>query len=328
MERKLKDALGRVIHSTIGRSVKRGGAIDPIDLAESIIESIEVPIDMFYEDSGIGSMPPGGLPQAETPAWDIRANAPAPPDDDRPHFLAPPAASKAVVPAAPAASRVLVMPGDPDFNAPEPKGAVLRPGSVKSYIRKGSLLPLLRRSGTKGPARPLWDEAELMQTVIENTPNDLNFEVRRNNGQIVPITVNKNVQSIPGVGASLTYSHPGAGEAIPPAKHVFSIFDEGADMDAAMLDIATQLQGIWVDRSGGAPNPVAVGPEPNLHDYMRTGLSAGSVDINIERDGRGRAVDIGSGVGHKKENDPILHQVMSSMRKNNLSMTPKESPLK
>jgi len=326
MEQKLKDRLAKVIHGAIGRSIKRGPAIDPIDLAESILDSIEVPIDMFYEDAGIGTVHASDLQQAIAPAWDIHANQPAAAEDERPHFLSPPAATRAVVPAAPKDSRLLVMPGDPDFKEPDNPRGVVRPGEARASMKKGSLL---RRPNKKGPAIPFWDEGELIQTVIDGSPKSISFEIKRINGQLFPVTVHQNVKNIPGVGVALTYAHPAGGEVIPEAKHVFSIFDEAADLDAALKDIAVQLQGIYVDRSGGAPDPVAVGPEPNLSDYMRSGIPGGSVRIDIERGADGRAVNISSQApGAPKHMDTIYQQVMGSTRRDNQRLVPKESPLK
>ena len=332
MNKPLKDALAKGVHKVIMRSVSRGGAIDPIGLAEDILDNVELLVDMAYEDSGIGSMPGGMAGQAavagelaqEGPVWDVRANAPSA-DPERPHFLAPPQTSKAITAVPPGAAgraSVLVMPGDPDFNKALP-GDTVRPGAVRASMKR------TRPGANRGPAKQFWDEGDLIDAIIKNTPEDIAFDMRRLDGTPFRIVAKRNVLNMPGIGASLTYLDPRGGNAVPPAKHPFSIFDEEIDIQKGIESISKQLAGIYVDRSGGAPSPVAVGPEPNLHDYMRTGIPGGTVGISIDRDDNGRARNVSSQpLNAPKDQDSILQSILDSARRSNNSMVPKESQLR
>lgn len=272
MTHAFKDKLGKAIHRTITQAIQRGKSIDPIDLSERLLDSIEFVHDLEFEDSGIASIPPALRQEApEEPAWDIRANelagrSPAEKPDDGPHFLAPPPAAQAQ---APAPKRLLVLPGDKEFSEPPPAPDAARPGVIKAtQVRRRAGI----RPGSNSPQKQYWTEAELIEAVDKATPDEIPFDIERVDGSAFRIVAKKNIINKQGLGGiSLTYkdqrvSDTSADHGFIPliAQIPFSLYDEEIDVEGGLKSIVVQLVGLYRDRSGGVSDPVAVGPEPDL----------------------------------------------------------------
>lgn len=273
MNQPFKDKLAKAVHRTISQAIQRGKSIDPIDLSERLLDSIEFVFDLEFEDSGIASIPAALRQDApEEPAWDIRANdlsgrdlsgrTPTDKPDNRPHFLAPPPAAPAQ---APTPKRVLVLPGDKEFNEPPPSPDAARPGLIRAtQVRRRTPI----RPGSNSPQKQYWTEAELIDAVDKATPAEIPFDIERVDGSPFRIVAKKNIINKQGLGGiSLTYKDPRVGEGgnIPlMAQQPFSLYDEEIDVEAGLKSIVNQLVGIYKDRSGGVADPVAVGPEPDL----------------------------------------------------------------
>ena len=328
MNQQLKDTLAKGIHTIIKRATERGGAIDPIDLSERLLDTVELLVDMGQEESGIASIPPDL--RADGPAWDIQQNKPAAePDDDRPHFMTPPPTRQSVTPLKtpdPKSKSLLVMPGDAGFNEAKPADVGTRPGLIKASMRK------ISRPSSNSPAKQYWDEGGLIEAIDKATPAEIPFDIQRADGSAFRIVAKKNIQNRQGLGGVvLTYRDPRVGEGGEislVAQHPFSVYDETIDIDAGLKSIVDQLVGLYRDRSAGTPDPVAVGAPPNLGDYMRSGMAGGNVDIKIDRDESGRAIAIDNPLYAERGKDEILQRALQSSRQSNQSLVPPGSRLK
>ena len=340
MNQTLKDKMAKAIHRTIANEVGRGRPIDPIDLSERLLDSVELIYDMVHEESGIASIPLDL--RADTAAWDIQQNKPAPdPDDDRPHFLAPPPTRQSVTPLKvpdPKAKGLLVMPGDPEFDKTKPADVGARPGVIKASLRK------VARPGSNSPAKQYWDEAGLIEAVDKATPAEIPFDIQRVDGSAFRIVAKKNIQNRQGLGGIvLTYRDPRVGEGGEvslTAQHPFSLYDETIDIDSGLKNIVDQLMGLYRDRSGGMADPVAVGAEPDMN-MIRARISAGAADGGKidPRLGVGEAARIDLQPGYRatgqthvpfeeRNRDEILQRALQSARQSNQSLVPPESRLK
>lgn len=343
MNQILKDTIAKGVHQVIRRAVERGGAIDPIDLSERLLDTIELLVDMNHDESGIASVP-ADLQEGGEPAWDIRKNAasPAEGENDRPHFLAPPPTKQSVtslkVETKP--KSVLVMPGDPEFDKTKPADVGARPGVIKASMSRRKPM----RPGSNSTAKQYWDESGLIEAVDAATPAEIPFDIQRVDGSMFRIVAKKNIVNRQGLGGIvLTYRDPRVregGEVPLTAQHPFSLYDEEADIDAGLKSIVSQLLGLYRDRSAGMADPVAVGAEPDMN-MIRARIAAGAAaGGNIDaRLGVGEAARIdltpGQIIGgqthvpfEERSRDEVLQRVLQSARRGNEAMVPPESRLK
>ena len=341
MTQDLKDRMAKYIHKAISNSVTRGGAIDPIDLTERIVDSVELVHDMYFEESGIAAIPEALRQQSGEPAWDHRSNAPAAEVEDwRPHFLTPPPPpSKAMTPVGQAGKSLIVMPSDPEFNQTKPADVPVRPGVFKASMKKAP-----KRPGSNAPQKQYWDEAELIDKILETTPEEIPFDIERADGSPFRIVAKRNVINKQGLGGvSLTYKDPRVGEGGEislVAQHPFSLYDETIDVEEGLKSIVAQLVGIYRDRSGGMQDPVAVGAEPDMN-MIRAKIAAGAaaggkIDAKLGV-GEAAAIDLQPGqrafatthLDHAdRSRDEILQRVLASSRQSNSALVPRESQLK
>jgi hypothetical protein len=334
MNQGMKDNIARGLHTVIKRAIERGGPIDPIDLSERLLDTVELLVDMAQEESGIASLPEDlrasepKTAQATEPAWDFRANAPAAdPDENRPHFLAPPSPKQSITPLKvdPKAKSLLVMPGDPEFS--KPADTPLKPGVIKASMRKA-----ITRPASNSPAKQYWTEADIIEALNANTPEEIPFDIQRADGTPFHIVAKRNVINRQGLGGVvLTYKDPRVGDGGNIellAQAPFSLYDESLDIEAGLKSIVAQLAGKYRDRSAGTADPVAVGAPPNLGDYMRIGMAGGNVDVHIDRDDSGRAIKIDSPLYADRNQDVILQRALESARRANAGLVPPESRLK
>jgi hypothetical protein len=225
------------------------------------------------------------------------------------------------------------MPGDADFQSdPRVATAVQETGRIKAKRR-----PIIRPS-SNSPQKQYWTEADLIAEIDKNTPAQIPFDIERADGSPFRIVAEKNIRNQQGLGSVvLTYKDARVGEGghIPLfAQHPFSVYDEEADIKTAMESIAKQLVGIYRDRSGGTPDPVAVGAEPDLN-IIRAKISAGAADKgNIDpRLGVGDAAVVSLSPGQRvtgqthvpyeqRAHDQILQTVLQQQKSANSSLAP------
>ncbi len=334
MNQRMKDQIAKVVFKTVSNAIARG-PIDAIDLSERVLDGVELVYDMHTEEAGIASIPEAlradNSAFAPHPAWDHRENSPGEPEDNRPHFLAPPPTKQSVTPVAQAKpASVIVLPGDPGFStnpSATQKDDTARPGLVRASLKK-----TVRRPASNAPQKQYWDEAELMQTILANTPEKIVFEITRADGAPFKVSAERNVQNKQGLGSVvLTYKDPRFGEGgnvVMQSNVPFSLYDESVDFDAALESTAKQLSGLYQDRSGGNPEPTAFGPPPNLGAYMQNGMPGGNVRIDIDRDDMGRAIVIDSPLHADRGADRVLQSILSTVKRGNSGLVPPESPLK
>lgn len=281
MQQALKDRLCKAIHLTLTRSAGR----DPIDVTERIADAVELLLDIANEDSGIATVPEDLRTQApaETP-WDFRRNQPAaeaekPSTPPKPRLVNPPPARGATELSAPApkvSSSVIALPGTPEYAEADPSKKESRTVITAVEVR--------RKTGNKPGAQvaaPQWADGDLMDTVIQNTPETIEFEPDGLEGKVA-LRAKKNCHCLPGIGAELTYKHEAVSDndGFLIAKHSFSIYDKELDIDAAIDDILRQLKGKYRPRnekmepdSGPEPGPLRLDMRSQPGERVRIELT-------------------------------------------------------
>jgi hypothetical protein len=244
-----------------------------------------------------------------------------------------------MTPVGQAAKSLIVMPTDPEFNQTKPADVSVRPGTIKASMKRA-----IKRPGSNAPQKQYWDEAELIDKILETTPEEIPFDIERADGSPFRITAKRNVINKQGLGGvSLTYKDPRVGEGgeiTLVAQHPFSLYDEVIDVEAGLKSIVAQLVGIYRDRSGGMQDPVAVGAEPDMN-MIRARIAAGAaaggkIDPKLGV-GEAAAIDLQPGqrafatthTEHAdRSRDEILQRVLASSRQSNSALVPREAQLR
>jgi hypothetical protein len=262
MEQSLKDRFARNIRKAIESGLKH--TQDPILLAETVTDSVELMYDILHEPEGIASLPTG----FQSPALDL---APPPPPKGT-------LAHKDIATDPGEAKRVILMPGDPGFEEKTPPEVERKVFSSGAQIR--------RRTG--GVARrpsnlietPKWEVSDLLALVNENSPEYIDFEPQGMEGAMT-LRAHKNIKTQAGLGiVQLTYRHaavsddsPGgvfAGQAaslgLLTAVVPFSVYNENQDINEALdgpKGIKVQLKGMYKARPEKL-EPMESGSSPQL----------------------------------------------------------------
>jgi len=341
MNQTLKDKLARAIVATL----KQVRSKDPIDIAERMIDNIELVIDMETEESGIAGVPPEMQPEIALD-WEQVQAAGKQQAKERPKLQIPPSRA-AVVPVEPA-SRLIAMPGDPGFDDSKPAEVGKRRISALDIQRTPP-----KRPGSNVQERQYWDESTLMQTILENTPEQIEFKTTGPDGEERILPAIRNVHNQQGMGSVvLTYRHPrvddrASGDVTVDlvAKWPFSLYEEHVDVDKAFQDpkgILVQLEGQYrVALGGAAPDPHYT-PEPARlsTSFLRQAAMAGEVTIQGDMDGNGRLLNPGGAIGPKRWNQDTQQeeyvpweggaseQIRSSVLQRNDSIVPVHTQLK
>jgi hypothetical protein len=305
MRPELEDKLGRTITSALRRAMSRSK--DPIVVSEIILSSVVSVIDMETEESGIGVMPA-----------DMEINW----DEVKKATAASPMRPKRDIPSAPAAvvppsgnrpASVLVLPGDPGFDDTKPKDLpkgrrVISSADVQRTPPK--------RPGANVPERQYWDEATLMATILENTPEKFDLEIPTPDGvKVIPMV--RNIHNQQGMGSVvLTYRYPQISEMVTGdvtvdliAKRPFSLYDENCDFEDAFhgpKGIMPQLLGMYGRCFGAAPEPLYTAEPPPLSASMLSQASmASAVEISGDRDHDGRLTNPGGAIVRDQDGKAI-----------------------
>ena len=247
MDQKQKLQLCKWIH----RTIKKAQGCDAIEMTERVADAVEMFWDMQTEDSGVAVLPQElrqPEPEREAP-WDIQENRPAPPPVK---IVAPPPARNAVVPATPRETSPIVLPGSPEFQ--ETESNVAQGGVI-------SAVDVRRRTGNapgkiQAPVQE-WTEGDLIDTILKNTPQYIDFETDGPEGRPLKFRVMQNVINLPGIGAQLTYKHDQVAQSdgFLIAKEDFSLFKREIDLNSSMDRIMAQLHGKYRYRDKGTLQP-------------------------------------------------------------------------
>jgi hypothetical protein len=335
MDQRLKDQFAKGIYQVLKRNVPQDKAVD---LSEKLLDTIELLYDMANEEAGIASVPDV---LRQDPPLDVDMDEIT--QDTRPHFLTPPPAKESATQVnRTEGKRLIAMPGDKDFKQPPGEDGTIKPGKVRASMVKQKAMV---RPGSNAPQKQHWAESDLIQTIVDNTPDVIPFDIADPNGNAVRIVAKRNVINKQGLGSVvLTYkddrmADTGSDKNVLTlvAQVPFSLYDEEQDFDESLTGdrgIIAQLQGIYRDRSSGVSDPVAVGPEPDMN-MIRARISAGAaqggkIDSKI---GVGDAARIEldpslriSGNTHvsyeERSRDAILQSALQQARRGNDSLAP------
>ena len=273
MDQTQKTQLCKLIH----RTLKRCSGRDAIDTTERVADAVELWYDMVTEDSGVAVLPKElrqPEPEREAP-WDIQENRPATAPPVK--IVAPPPARNAVVPAAPRERSPIVLPGSPEFQ--ETESNVAQGGVI-------SAVDVRRRTGNapgkiQAPVQE-WTEGDLIDTILKNTPQYIDFETDGPEGRPLKFRVMQNVINLPGIGAQLTYKHDQVAQSdgFLIAKEDFSLFKREIDLNSSMDRIMAQLHGKYRYRDKGTLQPTMPPEVPLRVDLKGPQGDQASIDGN------------------------------------------------
>ncbi len=246
----MKDQLGRAYLKILKRHAP---GVDAIGLSERLIEAAELIHDINTEEAGIADLPVdlASLGPVSREPREVRDE----PRTSPPKIASPPPAQNAVVAAVSQSQRIL-LPSDPEF-AQALAGQGLGLNGNKKIISASEIRRPVRRASNL-PEVEYWSPADLIQTIIQNTPEELEIQTEDREGHPRKITVQRNTHNNAGLGTvTLTYKHASVTETdgFLTARHAFSVNTKDIDIEAAMENIKAQLGGMY------QPKPASMEPQ-------------------------------------------------------------------